>query len=248
MSEEIECRLGRIEQMIRYAIWSSDRKGVVIGVSGGVDSAVCSALCCRAVGGERVLGLLMPSGVTAGEDMADARQLCRSLGMKSRTVNIEPVLQAYREVPDFIEKPYLMGNLMARTRMALLYYFANKDDLLVCGTSNRTEYLLGYFTKYGDGAGDIEPILHLFKGEVYTMARNLGIPDNIQKKPPSAGLWKGQLDEEEIGLDYRTIDESLARLELNGWKSSSPVDDQVLTMVRKSGHKRLPPPSLLRSD
>lgn len=242
--EEDGCRLGRIEQMIRYGMWSSGRQGIVIGVSGGIDSAVSSALCCKAVGGERVLGLILPSEITPEEDVADSQMLCETLGMKFHVVSISPVIDAYRTLPGFAENPYTIGNLMARTRMAILYYYANRDNLLVCGTSNRTEYLIGYFTKFGDGAGDIEPIIHLYKRDVFALALKLGIPGRIRSKVPSAGLWKGQSDEAEIGLDYPTIDEALASLEANGWKARTPAEEHVLSLVRKSEHKRLPPPAL----
>jgi NAD+ synthase len=168
--------------------------------------------------------------------------------MGHRVIPIGPVLDAYRGLPDFVESPYTLGNLMARTRMAILYYYANRDNLLVCGTSNRTEHMLGYFTKFGDGAGDIEPIIHLLKREVYELARALEIPEKIIVKPPSAGLWKDQRDEDEIGLDYNAIDQALIRLEQHGWKSGSPTEEKVLALIRKSEHKRLAPPSLSRSS
>jgi NAD+ synthase len=239
------CALGRIEQMIRYATWQSGLEKIVIGVSGGIDSAVTAALCCRAIGGERVMGLTLPASVTSPVDISDASYLCRSLGMDHRVISIDPVLEAYRNMPGFVETPYLIGNLMARTRMAVLYYNANKDGRLVCGTSNRTEYLLGYCTKYGDNAADLQPILHLYKTEIYAYASDLEIPDSIIRKAPSAGLWAGQSDEAEIGLSYSEIDGALRSLEKNGWKSSNGVEDRVLFLVRKSEHKRIGPPSLM---
>ena len=154
------------------------------------------------------------------------------------------MLEAYRTIPGFTETPYLLGNLMARIRMAVLYYHANRDNLLVCGTSNRSEAMLGYCTKYGDNAADIQPILHLYKSEVYAMARELSIPEAIVRKPPSAGLWAGQTDEGELGLTYTEIDSSLQALEKSGWKAQNPTEEKVLALVRKSAHKRMPAPSL----
>jgi NAD+ synthase len=241
MNEDRGCALGRIEQMIRYTVWNSGAKGVVIGVSGGVDSAVAAAMCCRALSGENVLGLTLPSAVTSDADIHDAVELCRILGMRHEIVTIEPVLDAYRSLPGYIETPALLGNLMARTRMALLYYYANRDKSLVCGTSNRTEYMLGYTTKFGDNAADFQPILHLYKNGVYDAARDIGVPENIIRKAPSAGLWYGQKDEDEIGLTYTEIDEALVALEANDWKSETTIQEKVLTMVRKSGHKRMTP-------
>ena len=242
------CAMGRIEQMIRYAVWSSGRERIVIGISGGIDSAVAAAFCCRAIEGERVLGLTLPTTVTPEVDIEDARLLCRQLGMDHQVISIEPILDAYRELPGFAALPYLLGNLMARTRMAVLYYYANRDGGLVCGTSNRTEYLLGYCTKFGDNAADIQPILHLYKTEIWDYARDLGIPEAIIRKPPSAGLWTGQQDEREIGLTYPEIDAALRSLERNGWESTSPVEEKVLSLVRASEHKRLPAPTLLGTD
>lgn len=245
MNDNRGCALGRIEQMIRYTVWSSGAVGVVIGISGGVDSAVAAAMCCRALGGENVLGLTLPSKVTGDADIRDAVELCRMLGMKHEIVTIEPLLDAYRSLPGYVESPGPLGNLMARTRMALLYYYANRDNRLVCGTSNRTEYMLGYTTKFGDNAADFQPILHLYKTGVYEAARDIGVPENIIEKPPSAGLWHGQKDEDEIGLRYTEIDEALVALEANGWKSESQIEEKVLALVKKNRHKRMTPSLLV---
>jgi NAD+ synthase len=241
MNGDRGCALGRIEQMIRYTVWNSGAGGVVIGISGGVDSAVAAAMCCRALSGENVLGLTLPSAVTGDADIRDAVELCRMLGMRHEIVTIEPVLDGYRSLPGYTESPALLGNLMARTRMALLYYYANRDNRLVCGTSNRTEHMLGYTTKFGDNAADFQPILHLYKSGVYEAAREIGVPENIIRKPPSAGLWHGQKDEDEIGLTYAKIDDALVALEANGWKSEGPVQEKVLSMVKSGGHKRMTP-------
>ena len=244
MGEELGCRMGQIEQMIRYAYWNSGCAGVVVGVSGGVDSALAAAFCCRAIGPERVLGLFLPSSVSAPQDVQDVQELCARLGMEHRTISIEPILDAFRAMPGFVSSPYLTGNLMARIRMAVLYYHANREHRLVCGTSNRSEYLLGYCTKFGDNAADIQPLLHLYKTDVYVIAREMKIPDQIMQKAPSAGLWAGQSDEGEIGLSYREIDASLQSLENKGWKASSPAEEKVLALVQKSVHKRVGAPSL----
>jgi NAD+ synthase len=186
----------------------------------------------------------LPSSVTSPDDLQDAAALCAMLKMEHRTVSIEPMLHAFRMMPGFTESPYLLGNLMARIRMVVLYYHANCEQRLVCGTSNRSEYLLGYCTKFGDNAADIQPLIHLYKTDVYKVARVIGIPERIYKKAPSAGLWAGQSDEQEIGLPYTEIDASLKRFEAHGWKAATPSDEKVLARVQKNAHKRLPAPSL----
>jgi NAD+ synthase len=165
--------------------------------------------------------------------------------MDHRVISIDPMLEGFKTMPDFKESRYLLGNLMARIRMTVLYYHANREQKIVCGTSNRSEFMLGYCTKYGDNAADLQPILHLYKTEIYEYAKELGIPESIMKKAPSAGLWEGQSDEEEIGLSYERIDASLRSLEVLGWQATTPIEEKVLELVRKSEHKRLPAPNLL---
>jgi len=245
MTADLECRMGQVEQMIRYAYWNSGCAGIVVGVSGGVDSAVAAAFCCRAIGPEKVLGLSLPSAISNPKDSKDAALLCARLGMEHTVVSIEPMLEVFRTIPGFAGTRYLTGNLMARIRMAVIYYYANRDHRLVCGTSNRSEYLLGYCTKFGDNAADFQPIMHLYKDEIYEAARELKIPDPILTKAPSAGLWEGQSDEGEIGLSYAAIDASLRALEQHQWRAATPTEEKVLALVKKSEHKRLPAPDLL---
>jgi len=128
--------------------------------------------------------------------------------------------------------------------MAILYAIANREGRLVCGTSNRTEYMLGYCTKHGDSAADIQPILHLYKTEIFAVGRAMGIVQRILEKPPSAGLWAGQTDEGELGLTYPEIDAALQSLERSGWKAGNEVEERVLRRVRASEHKRSSPPHL----
>ncbi len=237
--------MGQVERMIRYEYWNSGAAGIVIGLSGGIDSAVAAVFCCQAIGADKVVGLSLPSEVSKPEDIRDAAGLSKKFGMTHKVVNIDPVLAGFSAMPEYRETPYLAGNLMARTRMAVLYYYANRDNLLVCGTSNRSEFMLGYCTKFGDNAADIQPIVHLYKTEIYEIARELGIPPAIIDKTPSAGLWEGQSDEAEIGLTYPEIDSALANLEKSGWRPSTLVEEKVLGFVKKSAHKRMPAPNLL---
>lgn len=245
MAQELGCRMGQVEQMIRYAYWNSGCKGIIVGVSGGVDSALAAAFCCRAVGPENVLGLSLPTSVSNPQDLTDAKELCAGLGMEYRVVPVDPMLAAFETLPGFTGTPYLLGNLMARIRMTTLYYYANSDHRLVCGTSNKSEYLLGYCTKYGDNAADFQPIVHLYKTDVYEMAREAKIPEPILIKKPSAGLWEGQSDEGEIGLTYPEIDAALVALEAHSWRAENPAEEKVLARVQRNAHKRLPAPNLL---
>jgi NAD+ synthase len=245
LAGDLGCRMGQVEQMIRYAYWNSGCTGIVVGVSGGVDSAVAAAFCCRAVGPDKVLGLSLPSSVNTPDDCRDAAALCSRLGMEHRIISIDPILAGFKVIPGFMESAYLLGNLMARIRMTVLYYHANRDRRLVCGTSNRSEYMLGYCTKFGDNAADLQPILHLYKSDVYVIARELGIPEPIITKAPSAGLWAGQSDEGEIGLSYDQIDASLRALEDHNWQPENPTEEKVFSIVTKNSHKRLCAPNLL---
>ena len=245
MTEEINQKVKQIEQMIQHTLQETGCKGIVVGMSGGIDSSVAAALCCRAIGYERVLGLSLPSRVSDPQDIQDVAGFCTNLGMEHKIIGIETILWAFSVMPSFISSPYLLGNMMARIRMTVLYYHANCDNRLVCGTSNRSEYLLGYCTKFGDNAADIEPILHLYKTEVYEVARELGIPESIIKKVPSAGLWVGQSDEGEMGLSYDEIDASLRNLDANDWSAKTATEGKVLALVKKNAHKRLVAPNLL---
>jgi len=240
------CKIEKIEGMIRHTFRSAGAEGIVVGISGGIDSAVAAALCCGAVGADHVTGILLPSDVTSEEDISDGILLCEKLGMEQIRVSISPILKAFEcTVPDFDRTPLLVGNLMARIRMATLYYHANRTGSIVCGTSNKSEYMLGYSTKFGDSAADIQPIIHLYKTEVYKLARELGIPKNIIAKKPSAGLYPGQSDEKEIGFTYGEIDTALISLEKNNQRAETETEEAILKKVKNSMHKRMPPPSLL---
>ncbi len=248
MQCDIGCQKTRIENLIRQGIWSSGADGVVLGISGGIDSAVVAALATAAVGSERVSAFFLPTAATPPADEADVRELCDKLALEPVVIPIDGIIEAYRRIDGFVDEPHLNGNLMARTRMTILYYQANLRNRIVIGTSNKTEYLIGYCTKWGDNAADLQPILHLLKKEVYLMGEELGIPDAIMKKEPSAGLWQGQSDEKEIGISYAELDSALASLEENTWKAENEIQERVLSLVKKSAHKRLPALSLAGTD
>ena len=218
----------------------SGAKGVVVGLSGGVDSAVVLALSRRALG-QAVLGLIMPCG-SGAQDEQDALELGRALDVKTATV---PLDEPYRKLLAILPSGSEMAkaNLKARLRMLTIYFYANSLNYLVAGTGNRSELAVGYFTKYGDGAVDILPIGALLKRQVWELARGLGIPERIVQKAPSAGLWPGQTDEDELGLSYEVLDSTIESLEGHGQpEAPAEVVARVQKIMATSDHKRRPPP------
>ena len=187
--------------------------GFVLGLSGGVDSAVVAGLAARAVGPENVLGLVLPHRESDPTDAAHARLVAERLGVATETVDVTPVVEAVRAGCGHAFEGVALGNLKARARMLVLYAHANAAGRLVLGTGNKSELLQGYFTKYGDGAADVYPIGDVYKTNVWDLARHLGVPEPVVAKPPSAGLHPGQTDEAEMGVRYKDLDEVLAGLE-----------------------------------
>lgn len=238
--ECIGCEIVKIKDLIRNTIWGANASGVVIGISGGIDSAVACSLCCKAVSPERVIGVNMPVASNDPEDHKDAEELCRNLGMELITVPLEEVRAALLAAPHITDSPVLRGNMAARLRMITLYNIAAARGYLVCGTSNKTEYMIGYSTKWGDFAADIQPLLHLWKKDVYLLAKELEIPESIIKKSPSAGFWEGQSDEGELGMSYTELDTALISLEQSGGIAKNDIEKKVLELVKCSGHKRVP--------
>ena len=204
-----------IVEFIRDRVEAAGAEGAVLGLSGGLDSATVAFLAARALGPDRVLALLLPeAGVTPSKDVEDARKVASTLKIEVEEIDISQVLRGYFAVLPAEEAPAVVnGNLKARVRMTILYWHANLLHRLVLGTGNRTEIMLGYSTKFGDGAADLLPIAALYKSEVRDLARSLGVPDRILEKAPTAGLWPGQTDEEELGITYEDADAILRGLE-----------------------------------
>jgi NAD+ synthase len=235
-----------IEHFLSEKLRKTGAKGYVLGVSGGIDSAVVLRLAARAVGNEKVHGLIMPERDSRKADTEDAEGLCKSDGVDYQVIDISDIVDSFvRAVPEKVGRKAL-ANVKARTRMVLLYDHAAKHGRLVLGTSNKSELLIGYFTKHGDGGADLEPIGDLYKTQVRQLASVLKLPMNIMEKTPTAGLWKGQTDEEEIGMSYDKLDSILATLELAldprtaSERTGVPVADieKIARMVRLSAHKR----------
>ena len=217
----------QIERFLKEHVEESGSAGIVIGISGGIDSAVAAFLSVRALGKENVLGLLMPSHTTTDEDETDALKVAKTLGIKHVRVPISGILKDFgKYLPDFEEGKLPKANLQARIRMCLLYYFANLKNYLVCGTTDASENFLGYYTKYGDGAADIEPIINVTKTDLRPIAKALGVPDNIIKKNPSPNLVANQSAEDELGVSYETLDRLLAKSRLAAHKRSPPAAPQ----------------------
>jgi NAD+ synthase len=227
-------RSERIIGWIRRRVQEAGAHGGVLGVSGGVDSSVVAALCVRAFG-EKALGLILPCH-SLPQDIEDAREVTRTLGLCTEEVDLSAVYdQLVRLLPP--GQTLSRSNLKPRLRMLALYYYASVRNALVVGTSNRSELAVGYFTKYGDGGADILPIGGLLKGEVIALAHALEIPRRIIEKPPSAGLWQGQTDEEEMGITYENLDRFLS-----GGEVPPDVARRIHALMADSDHKRRHPP------
>ena len=197
-----------LTSFLRDAVETTGTAGVVVGLSGGIDSALSAALAARALGPERVHAFLLPYRTSSPESVADARLVAGHLGIPHRQIDISPMVDAYFENEPGAD-PGRRGNKMARERMTILFDQAKKLGCLVLGTSNKTEILLGYSTVFGDNASSINPLGDLYKHQVWQLARHLGLPDQVVGKRPSADLWPGQTDEGDFGFDYQTADEVL---------------------------------------
>lgn len=237
-----------LEDFLRDETRKADRRRLIVGLSGGIDSAVAAALGCRALGPEYLLCVLLPYRTSSPESLADAGLVVERLGVESVTVDITPMVDAYfAGVPE--ADPVRRGNKMARERMSILYDLSSVRGALVLGTSNKTEILLGYGTLHGDMASAINPLGDLYKTQVRQLAAFLGVPEPIRNKPPSADLWPGQSDEGELGLQYETADRILQLVVDRRWSREAVVAagfatdlvDRVRERVRATQFKRRPP-------
>lgn len=237
-----------IINFIKDKVSEANASGIVVGLSGGIDSTVTAFLATKALGKENVFGVVMPSTTTPTEDKVHGTDLAKLLGIEYKEMAIDKILNEFLLVTNTPEEnnELAIGNLKARIRMAIVYYFANIKNYLVGGTGNRSEILIGYFTKHGDGACDMEPIGELYKTEVRQLARFIGIPEEIIAKPPRAGLWNNQTDEEEIGMPYEILDRILygyIDLKKNAEEIASDIDvpveevERIILKVKNNAHK-----------
>lgn len=249
---------------LRRHVEEAGAQGVVLGLSGGLDSSVVAALAARALGAQNVTGYILPAPDSDPQDKAHALLVAKHVGIEAIEVPLAPILagveavlkQAAAATPGIKSSASkqgaptnlraILGNAKSRTRMMVLYAQAQAAGRLVCGTGNKSEFLTGYFTKHGDGGADLQPIGDLYKTQVFRLARHLGLPEQVIDKPPSAGLHAGQTDEDDMGVRYEDLDRILKGFELN-----QGVDEvaqrtglahalvvKVDGMVRRSEHKR----------
>lgn len=239
----------RVTRFIKEYVEKAGANGVVLGLSGGVDSSTIAALSSRSIGGEKVLGLLMPEQETFNQkDIDDAMIVADRFGLETQVCDITKVIKAfYKTIPIFDAADNLCkGNIKARTRMIALYYYANKLNRIVCGSSDKSETMMGYFTKWGDVAADISPIMDLYKTQVRKLAQHLGIPKELAARPSTPALWPNQLAETELGIRYETLDLILFGLERfmsnEGIAAQLQLDCKLVETVKRrwlsAEHKR----------
>ncbi len=210
MTTDSEKEEKRVGQFIKNVLTKTNAAGVVVAVSGGIDSATVVALTVKAIGRDKTHALLLPCGELSSVASDRASTFIEKLGLPEdnvHTIDIAPIVYAAADALNLGDEDTLRrGNIMARTRMIAVYDYAKTKNLLVGGTENKSEYLLGYFTRFGDEASDFEPIRHLYKSQLYELAQFLGVSDEIVAATPTADLWSGQTDEKELGFSYKDAD------------------------------------------
>ena len=257
--DELEVTRDHITGFIEDTVDAADAEGAVLGLSGGIDSTLTAYLAVEALGEDGLKGLVLPSEANTDASMSDAERVAEDLGIEYEVIEIQPIVDAFLDAhPDVTddnadEEPYrtAAGNVSVRTRGVLNYFVANVENRIVLGTGNRSEALTGYFTKYGDQAVDCNPIGNLYKQQVRQLAAKVDVPDDLVAKEPSAEMWVGQTDEEEMGVDYDTLDAILA-LRVDGPLSTAATVNHlgvteeevagVVDLVERSAHKREMPP------
>ncbi len=253
LSEDMKINAPFVEKIltsfIKDELSKFNYKKGIIGLSGGLDSSVCALLAAKALKPGNVIGLIMYYGKTFAKDVKDAQELSQLLGIKSKTIDISPMINVYfSKYPS--KSRIAKGNKIARERMSILYDFSVREKALILGTSNKTELLLGYGTIHGDMACAINPLGDLYKTQIRQLAEHLGVPEKIRKKVPSAGLWTGQTDEKEIGISYDEMDKILYQLvdkrtpkrEMITSGSKKENIEKMINLIKNSEFKRHLPP------
>jgi len=233
-----------ISNWIKEEVGKAGKKGVVLGLSGGLDSTITAFLCKKALGPDKVLGIIMPCHCRS-ETPKDTKIAVEFLQITTKQIDLSSTYDAFLSIlPE--GNRISQANLKVRLRMVTLYYFANILDYLVVGTGNKSECYAGYFTKYGDGAVDILPIADIYKTELIRLAEYINIPARIINKPPTADLWEGQTDEGEMGITYKELDKALKNLLENKKVPSTIKEKLVQKMIKNSAHKTALPPIFKR--
>jgi NAD+ synthase len=253
----------RVRSFIADRVGAAGADGVVVNMSGGLDSTVTAALAVEALGADRVYGLILPCNKIGAPHARDAEALAEALGIDHDTVHLQPLFAQFGAVVpdgfDIHDEPVRSGNAVARLRMTVAYLAANAANRLVCGTANRSELLLGYLTKHGDGAADLFPLGHLYKTDVRALAAELDVPEFVVEKAPTAGFLPGQRDADDLGAPYEVVDPVLHLGADRGLDPASVVERvagadadldvdrelvaDLLGRHRATAHKRLPPPT-----
>ncbi len=234
-----------IEEFLLEQLEKNHAQGVILGLSGGIDSAVLAYICKRKLR-EKTLAIIMPDTLITPSETSDAHQIISLTGIQHKLIDIRPIVNEYSMYLEPNEKA--KGNLRARIRTNILYYYANSKNYLVLGSSDKSEHMIGYFTKFGDGASDLMPIISLYKLQVREIAKHLGVPENIISKKSSPHLWNGHKAEEELGVTYEEIDSILYCLcdkkisideTVRITRIEKSIVDKVYRLTINSEHKRL---------
>ena len=235
-----------IEDFLKNQVAINNTNGVILGLSGGIDSSVITYLCARVLK-DKTLALIMPdTKISPKKETEEALKIIEKLGIGYKLLDINLIVSEYSKYIEPNERA--LGNLRARVRANLLYYYANSKNLLVVGSSDKSEFLIGYFTKFGDGSADILPIVSLYKTQVRELARFLRVPELIITQKSSPNLWKGHIAEEEIGVKYEEIDSILycifeKKLSIEETIKATDIEkntvDKIYQLYKTSEHKRI---------
>jgi len=251
---ELDRTRDHIVSFIRETVEAAGAEGATLGLSGGIDSTTTAHLAVEALGTDGLHGLVMPSEVNDPDVMSDAERVAQELGIEYDVIEIQPIAEEFfQAAPEAADNRMATGNVYVRTRAVLNYFVANAENRVVLGTGNRAEAMTGYFTKYGDQAVDCNPVGNLYKQQVRQLAAHIGVDHDLVMQTPTAGMWTGQTDEAELGLDYDQLDAILA-LSVDGPLStaatvraldgiSRAAVERVEALVAESRHKRSMPPA-----
>ncbi|WP_336177738.1 NAD+ synthase [Fusobacterium polymorphum] len=235
-------------EFLRESFKKAGFSKAVLGLSGGIDSALVAYLLRDALGKENVLAIMMPYKSSNPDSLNHAKLVVEDLGINSKTIEITDMIDAYFKNEEEVTS-LRMGNKMARERMSILFDYSSKENALVVGTSNKTEIYLGYSTQFGDSACALNPIGDLYKTNIWDLSRYLKIPNELIEKKPSADLWEGQTDEQEMGLTYKEADQVLYRMleennkveEVLAEGFNKDLVDNILRRMNRSEYKRRMP-------